>query len=222
MLNRNSQSDEKSVAGTGDWLQRRSVALQIGLVLGSAHLLFVLANVIGVIYYQERRWIMFWTLCGYLDFPVSLLLSKVILPVFSPMITPYDPYLVSSRGPIFTIFLLFHTIIGSVWYCILPVLLQKAAQKITATTAGAIAAGVMMIIPVFANWLQLLRFIGGNTPATSIGLNSVLPAVWVVLFIWLLFTNVRRMRLCWLFCLTPAVFYYLVADVYYCILRNSH
>jgi cellulose synthase/poly-beta-1,6-N-acetylglucosamine synthase-like glycosyltransferase len=30
------------------------------------------------------------------------------------------------------------------------------------------------------------------------------------------------MRLCWLFCLTPAVFYYLVADVYYCILRNSH
>lgn len=84
MLNRDIQSDEGSVAVTGDWLQRRSAALQIGLVIGFAHLFFIVANVIGAIYYHEERWHMFWTLCGYLDFPVSLLLSEVILPVFSP------------------------------------------------------------------------------------------------------------------------------------------
>jgi hypothetical protein len=221
VLNRDSQGEEKSVPAR-DWFQRRSPAFQIGLVLASAHLLFVAANVIGAISYHERHWSLFWTICGYLDFPVSLLLSKVILPVFSPMITRYDPYLVSSRGPIFTIFLLFHIVIGSVWYCFLPVLLQKAAQKITVTTAGAIAACVMMIIPIPANWLQFLRFIGDNTSATNVGLNSVLPAVWIILFLWLFITNNRRVRLCWLFCLSPAVFYYLVADIYYYVLRNGN
>jgi hypothetical protein len=221
MPKRNSQSDVKSVTVTSDRLQRRSAALQIGLVLGFTHLFFVVANVIGVIYYHEEQWPMFWTLCGYLDFPVSLLLSQVILPVFSPLITRYDPFLVSSHGLIFTIFLLFHTIIGSAWYCFLPVLVQKAARRITTTTAGAFAAGVLMTIPIFANWIQLLRFIGGNTSIIDVGLNSVLPAIWVVLFIWVFITNARRKRLCWLLCLAPAVFYYLIVDIYYYILRHS-
>jgi hypothetical protein len=220
VLNRDNQSDSKSVAVTGDWLKKNSVAIKIGLILGFTHLFFVLANVVGAIYYHEGRWPLFWILCGYLDFPVSLLLSRGILPVFSPVFTPYDPYLVASRGPIFTIFLLFHTIVGSAWYLFLPVIIQKAAQKITTTTAGAITAGIMMIIPILANWIRLLLFAGKNISATNIGLNSIMPAVWLFLFAWLFITNNRKKRVCWLLCLTPAVFYYLAADIYFILRIN--
>lgn len=221
MLNRESQSDGKPVAVAGDWLQRRSVAFQIGLVLGLSHLLFILANIIGAIYYQEEHWHFFWILCGYLDFPVSLLLSKAILPVLSPVITRYDPYLAATGGVMFKIFLMFHLIIGSIWYCVLPTLVQKAAQKITTTRTGAIAAGIMMIIPIPANWFQLLRSIGGHISTTNFVLNSVLPGIWTVLFVWLFIINVRRKRLCWLLCLIPAVFCYLAGDIRYFILVHG-
>jgi hypothetical protein len=77
----------------------------------------------------------------------------------------------------------------------------------------------MMIIPVPSHWLQLLRFIGGDTKPTAIGLNSVLPAVWLILFIWLFITNVKQKAMLWLLCLVPPVFYYLILDLYYYMLR---
>lgn len=229
MLNRHSQCKEQPrtyfgflSAYGGVWRSISKIsaglAFKVGLILGSVHLLFILANVFDIIRSNEGRWNMFWTLCGYIDFPVSLLLSKVILPVFSPFFVRGDPYLAAGRSlQIFLIFFLFHTLVGSGWYFALPILISKAAVKITSTTKAAVAAAAMMIIPIPSHWLQLLRFIGYNTAPTAIGLNSILPGAWTAIFIWLLVINAQRKVLLWLVCLAPFVFYYLVQDLYYCI-----
>jgi hypothetical protein len=225
VLNRRSQIEDKPIARSclptgrrgGGWLERRSLAFKVGLLLGSVHLLFVLASVIDIIHHQEGRWHMFWILCGYIDFPVTLLLSKVILPVFSPFFIRGDPYLAAGHSlQIFLIFSLFHTLVGSGWYFALPILISKAAVKIASTAKAAVAAAAMMIIPIPAHWLQLIRFFGRDTAPTAIGLNALLPGVWTILFVWLLVTNVRRKALLWLVCLVPFVFYYLAQDLYYC------
>lgn len=218
MLNRHSQSEGESAAASRGPIKRRSLAFKVGLILGSVHLLFILANIIEIIRHNEGQWHMFWTLCGYIDFPVTLLLSKVILPVLSVFFTRGDPYLAANYSlQFFLIFTLFHAMLGSGWYFALPILISKAAAKIASTKKAAVAAAVMMIIPILAHWLQLLRFIGYDTAPTAIGLNAILPGVWTAIFIWLLFTNARQKVLLWLVCLAPFVFYYLAQDLYYCI-----
>lgn len=215
MLDRHSQSEDEPIAASRGSIKRYSLAFKIGVILGSVHLFFVLASVIDIIRRDEGQWHMFWTLCGYIDFPVTLLLSKVILPIVSIFFIHADPYLASRILQIFLIFLLFHAIVGSLWYFALPILISKAATKIASTKKAAVAVAVMIIIPVLAHWLQLLRFIGYDTAPTAIGLNAILPAVWTALFILLLITNAKRKAVLWLLCLVPFVFYYLAQDLYY-------
>ena len=216
MLNWHSEYGDKSTAKTRGWLEKQSWAFHIGLLIGSTHMLFMLANIVYIVHHNDGHWHMFWILCGYIDFPVSLLLSKVILPVFSHFFTNRDPYIAAVyNSPMFVIFSLFHILVGSAWYFALPVLVHKVSRKIAATTTGAVAVAAMMIIPIPSNWLQLLRFIGHDTAPIAIGLNSILPCVWTALLLWLFLTNPRRKVLLWLFCLAPPVFYYLVQDLYY-------
>jgi hypothetical protein len=222
VFNRHSEHGERSTAKPCGWLEKQSWAFQIGLLIGAAHMLFMIMTVVYIIRHHEGRWHMFWILCGYIDFPVSLLLPKVILPVLSPLFTHADPYLAARyNSPLFAVFSLFHILVGSGWYFALPILVHKASRKITATTAGAAAAAAMMIIPIPSNWLQLLRFIGNDTTSVAIGLNSILPCIWTVLLVWLFVANPRRKVLLWLFCLAPPVFYYLVRDLYYYTLLTS-
>jgi hypothetical protein len=216
VLNQHSECSDMPTAAPRGWLERQSWAFQVGLLIGTVHMLFMLMTIIYIINHHEGRWNMFWMLCGYIDYPVSLLLPKIILPALSHFFTRGDPYLVSGRNlPIFLIFSIFHILIGSAWYFALPIIVHKVSKKITATTAGALAAATMIIIPIPSHWLQLLRFIGGDTKPIAIGLNCILPAVWIILFIWLFLTNAKRTATLWLFCLTPVVFYYLAQDLSY-------
>ncbi len=217
MLNQHGKSREQSLAAGGGLAMKLSPAFRAGLVLGSLHLFFVLANVIDITRRQEGQWNMFWILCGYIDFPVTLLLSRIIVPIATPMFAHGEPYLAGGHGAMFIIFLLFHSIVGSVWYFALPFLISKASLKIASTKKAVAAAAALMIIPVPAHWLQLIRFFGRDTAPTAIVLNSVPPAVWTALFIWLLVINVRRKVLLWLLLLAPFVFCYLAQDLYYCI-----
>ena len=202
------------------WFERQSWVFQAGLLIGAVHFLFMLMNIVYIINHHEGRWHMFWIVCGYIDYPVSLLLPKVILPVLSPLFERGDPYLASAHSfQIFLIFSLFHIVVGSAWYFALPILIHKAAKKITVTITGSLAAAAMMFIPIPSHWMQLLKFFGGNTGQTSIGVNSVLPGLWVILFIWLFITNVKRKAILWLLCMLPVVFYYLTQDIFYYTLR---
>ena len=223
MLNQHNECKDMPTAASRGWLERQSWAFQAGLLIGSVHMLFMLMNIIYMINHHEGRWHLFWIVCGYIDYPVSLALPKVILPALSHFFTRGDPYLASARNlPIFLIFSLFHILIGSAWYFALPILIHKVSKKITATTTEAWTAATMMIIPIPSHWLQLLRFIGADTKPSAIGLNCVLPVVWILLFIWLFLTNTKRMAILWLFCLMPAVFYYLARDISYYISLPGH
>lgn len=222
MLNRHSEYGENSSAGSRGWLERRSWAFQTGLLIGAAHMLFMIMTIVYIIRHHEGHWHMFWILCGYIDFPVSLLLPKVILPVLSPFFTHTEPYLAARyNSPLFVVFSLFHILVGSGWYFALPILVHNASRKIAATVTGAVAVAVMTIIPIPSHWLQLLRFICYDAKSVAIGLNSILPCIWTVLLVWLFVTNPRRKAQLWLFCLAPPVFYYLVRDLYYHTLLTS-
>jgi hypothetical protein len=220
VFNRHSDCKNTPAAVPRDWFDKQSWAFQAGLLIGATHFLFMLMNIIYMINHHDGRWHMFWIVCGYIDYPVSLLLPEIILPFLFPIFAYGDPYLASAYSlPIFLIFSLFHILVGSAWYFALPVLVYNASKKISAATTETWAAASLMIIPIPSHWLQLLRFITGNTSQTTIGLNSVFPAVWIILFIWLFLTNIKRKVTLWLLCLLPAVFYYLIHDIYFYTLR---
>jgi hypothetical protein len=220
VLNQHSECKDMPSVVYRDWMERQSWAFQAGLLIGTTHMLFMLMSIIYIISHHEGQWHMFWIVCGYIDYPVLLLLPKVILPVLWSTFASGDPYLASGHSlQLFLIFSLFYTLVGSAWYFALPILVHKVSKKITATTTGAWAAATMMVIPIPSHWLQLLRFIGGDTKPTAIGLNSVLPATWIILFVWLFFINVKRKAMLWLLCLVPPVFYYLILDLHYYMLR---
>jgi hypothetical protein len=220
VLNQHSECKDTPTIVPRDWMERQSWAFQAGLLIGVTHMLFMLMSIIYIISHHEGQWHMFWIVSGYIDYPVSLLLPKAILPALSHFFVQGDPYLASARSlQIFLIFSLFHVLVGSAWYFALPVLIHKISKKITTTTTGALTAAAMIIIPIPSHWLQLLRFVGGDTKQTTIGFNSVLPAVWIILFIWLFLVSVKRKAMLWLLCLLPPVFYYLILDLYYYMLR---
>ncbi len=202
-------------------LKERSWGFRIGLFLACLHFTFFVSNALYMIEHNEGRWHMFWILCGYADFPVSLLLTKVILPVLFPggPLHLRDPFMATNASTLM-VFALFYAVVGTAWYFALPILVHKASRKIATTTTGAVAVAAMMIIPIFAHWLQLLRFIGYDTKPVAIGLNSILPCVWTALLVWLFLTSARRKVLLWLFCLAPPVFYYLAQDLYYMLRTN--
>ncbi len=213
---------KEPLAVTRGWLERQSWAFQAGLLIGAIHMLFMLMNIFYIINHHEGRWHMFWILCGYIDYPVSLLLPKIILPVLSPLFTRENPYLASGHSlQIFLIFSIFHIFIGSAWYFAFPTLIRKASVKISATTAGALMTALLILIPIPSHWLQFLRFAAGNTTQTAISLNSIFPALWIILFISLFLINTKRKILLWLLCLIPPVFYYLAVDLFYYISRNG-
>ena len=196
------------------WLKKRSWGFKIGLFLASLHFVFFVLNTLYMIAYHDPRWHMFWIICGYADFPVSLLLTQVILPAFFHGSPLQDPYLLRDTSTM-TVFLLFYAVVGTVWYFFLPILIEKAGKKI-ATGAWTLAAAVtMMIIPILAHWLQLLRFAAGDADCFAPRLYSILPAIWTVLLVWLYFATARRKSVLWLLLLMPFVFCYFLRDLYY-------
>ena len=200
--------------GTPSILNKYSWGFKIGLFLAASHFTIFTLNTIYMIVYNDPRWHMIWIMCDYIDFPVSLLLTQIILPLFFPGPIWYDPYLDRSLSAMMT-FLAFYAVAGSAWYFFLPILLEKAGKRIAAGPGTFTLAVVLMIIPIFANWLQFLRFATGHTPLFAPGLYSILPAIWTGLFIWLYFASAGKKVVLWLLLLAPFVFFYFVRDLYY-------
>jgi hypothetical protein len=164
---------------------------------------------------------MFWIFCAYADFPVSLLLTKIILPLFFRGGILYDPYMDRSMPAMMT-FAIFYAVAGTTWYFFLPVLAEKAAKKIAASAWTTALVVMIMIIPIFAHWLQLLRFASHEAKCFVPGLYSILPAIWIILLAWLYFARARRKVTLWLLLLAPPVFFYFVRDLYYYVVYVHH
>ena len=194
-------------------LKEHSWGFRIGLFLACLHFAFFVSNALYMIEHNEGRWHMFWILCGYADFPVSLLLTKVILPVLFRGGPLQDPFMATNASTLM-VFALFYAVVGTAWYFCLPILLEKAGKKIAATALTLTAAVAIMLIPIFTHWLQLLRFIARDVKSLAPVFNSILPAIWTALLVWLFFATARKKSVLWLLLLTPFVFYYFVRDLY--------
>ena len=200
----------KSVIG----LKPVSPAFAIGLVLAVLYVFFVGLNIIEMLDRPEEQWWMFWTFLDYLNFPVSLLLRFVILPIYSVSFFVREPYIDRSRLTL-GIFITFNLVVGGVWYFCLPFLLDKFSKKFASDITKKTAVILLAIIPIFCHWLQLLKHITGKTRCFSPVLNSWLPIIWTALFIWLYYVSGWKKKLLWLLCLVPAVFFYFVHDLHY-------
>ena len=194
--------------------RKLSTGLKMGILLAALHFFFILISIIDMIHNDNEPWHMFWMFLGYVDFPLSLLLPLVILPAYKTMLGITLPYL-QGGAVMFVTFVVFHVGLGSLWYLFLPVLLEKLGKKIAVSAVGITLSILLMLLPIFSNWLQLLKFIGGSISCFNPVINSFLPACWVVLFIWLYFINLRRKRTLWLLILAPHVFFYFIQDLYY-------
>ena len=196
------------------WLKERSWGFKAGLILGGTHFLIFVLNTLYMVRHYEGRWHMFWILCGYVDFPVSLLLTKIILPVLYRGGPFRDPFM-STRASTLMVFSLFYAIIGTAWYFWLPILIEKVCKKIAKPGWTYGAVGTLMVMPILAHWFQLLRYVTGEAELFVPGLYSILPAVWTALLVWLYFATAGRKTVLWLLILAPLVYYYFVRDLYY-------
>ena len=182
--------------------------------MGGAHLLIFVLNTLYMVRHNEGRWHLYWILCGYVDFPVSLLLTQIILPVLFRGGPLHDPFM-STEASTLMVFALFYSVAGTAWYFWLPILIEKACRRI-ANTGWTFAAVVMLIIiPIFAHWLQLIRYVTGDTDCFVPGLYSILPAIWTAMLVWLYLVTRRRKAVLWLLILAPLVYFYFVRDLYY-------
>ena len=195
-------------------LKKCSLGFKIGLFLAAVHFTLFTLNTVYMIVYHDPQWHMIWIMCDYTDFPVSLLLTQIILPLFFHGGIWYDQYLDRSMSAMVT-FVTFYAVAGTTWYFFLPILLEKAGKRIAAGPGTFAIAVVLMIIPIFAHWLQFLRFATGETPLFAPGLYSILPAIWTGLLIWLYFAAAGKKTVLWLLLLAPFVFFYFVRDLYY-------
>ncbi len=196
------------------WLKERSWGFRAGLFLGGAHFLIFVLNTLYMVRHNEWRWHLYWILCGYVDFPVSLLLTQIILPVLFHGGPFRDPFL-SREASTLMVFSLFYAVVGTAWYFWLPILIEKVGRRIAnpGWTFGGVV--VLTIIPIFAHWLQLIRYVTGEADIFVPGLYSILPVIWTTLLVWLYFATARRKAVWWLLILAPFVYYYFVRDVYY-------
>jgi hypothetical protein len=193
-----------------------SLGFKIGFILAVTYFFLIAFSIIYMLWKPGEPWHMFWVLLDYLDFPVSLLLTHVILWIYSAGFSISAPYLIG--GPLmFITFCAFHLVVGTIWYFYLPILLEKVSRTIAINVTGRITVILLMITPILSYWLQLAKFLPHNVPRFTPWTNSWLPVLWVALFIWLYSANSQRKRALWLLCLTPFVFSYLAYDLYYCI-----
>ncbi|MBN2019076.1 MAG: hypothetical protein JW749_02490 [Sedimentisphaerales bacterium] len=202
------------------WPKEYSTGFKAGLFLASAHLLLFVWNTLYMVWHDEGRWHIYWILCGYIDFPVSLLLTEVILPVLFR--NPFNDPFMSTTIQTLMIFTMFYSFVGTAWYFWLPILIEKAGRKIATTRLTFWAVAVLIFLPIFAHWFQLLRFAGGNSQCFVPGLYSVLPAVWTFLFAVLFFATKWRKTVLWLLLLAPFIYFYCVRDLYYYITLLRH
>ena len=207
--------------GVPSILNKYSWGFKIGLFLAASHFTIFTLNTIYMFVYNDPQWHMIWIMCGYIDFPVSLLLTQIILPLFFPGPIMYDPYLDRSLSAMLT-FLTFYAVASSAWFFFLPVLLEKAGKRIAAGSGTFTIAVVIMIIPIFAHWLQFLRFATGHTSLLAPGLYSILPAIWTGLLVWLYSATAGKKVVLWLLLLSPFVFFYFIRDLYYYKILNHN
>ena len=217
----NTHPNNGVMIGVPSILNKYSWGFKIGLFLAAAHFTLLSLNTIYMIMFHDPQWHMIWIMCDYVDFPVSLLLTQIILPLFFPGPVWYDPYLDRSLSAMMT-FGAFYAIVGTTWYFFLPILLEKAGKRIAAGPGTFTIAVFLMIIPIFAHWFQFLRFATGHTSLLAPGLYSILPAIWTGLFIWIYFATARKKVTLWLLILAPFIFFYFVRDLYYYKILNHH
>ena len=194
--------------------KKLSLGLRIGMLLAAVHFFFILISIIDMVHNGNEPWHMFWIFLGYVDFPVSILLPVVILPIYKAAFGITLPYLTGGMLMPLT-FTIFHLGLGSLWYLFLPVILEKLSKKISTSVTGITLSILLMLLPIFSKWLQLLKFIGGSASCFSPAINSLAPIFWTAFLIWLFLVNSQKKRVLWLLLLSPFVFFYLVHDLYY-------
>ena len=106
------------------WIKEKRVSFKIGLFLAALHFIFsifVAYDVIG--WSQNAQWQFYWEFPFTIDFPISIIYKLAFyLPIdFSLSFLPYP----ISEFRSFILPFILHSIIGTLWYFCLPLLLAK-------------------------------------------------------------------------------------------------
>jgi hypothetical protein len=115
---------------TPDWFKRRRLAFKIGLSLGLLHLIFSLF--VGhqvIVWSQNAQWQFYWTVPFVVDFPISAVYILAFRIPFRDFSIPFLPYPVSEVRSFIMPFLL-HSVLGTIWYFCLPMLLKTIFCRI--------------------------------------------------------------------------------------------
>lgn len=110
------------------WFKEKRVSFKIGLFLAVLHFifsLFVANDVIG--WSQNAQWQFYWEFPFTVDFPISIIYKLAFyLPIdFSFTFLPYP----ISEFRSFILPFLLHSIIGTIWYFYLPILVANFFRR---------------------------------------------------------------------------------------------
>lgn len=188
----------------------------VGIFAAAVHAAIVGAFIFNLAHSARGHWQSRWLVCHFIDWPVSLLLKYVILPIV-PDLSMGGGFSAYPLGEVrdFLVPGFFYLVLGSLWYFYLPGLLVRVSGRISTVLYCRVAAIFLMVSCVISSWFGILVWSDASRLYLSPFFNGSLCVVWVIVFIFLYFANSRKKVTLWLLFLVPFVFYNLCYDVYF-------
>lgn len=206
------QIEEYRTKKTYNQLQN-PLLFRFGLFLAILHILCVI-YVIAEVLADKPLGELIWLLLGYIDFPLSLLYGKVlhqIIPEFNIDFLNVLPHAMGSFL-FFWLPVLFHGLIGTLWFFFLPYLIYKITKWLSTNRFTAVINGVLFLFPMLCSWLELLYECVFDSYKFLVFLHSGLISTWLALIIILLFQKIKKPVLFHL-CFLPFVVWFLARDI---------
>lgn len=200
----------------------------LGAVLAILHFIYVAKIVIwiGTASGAELgQCQMVWCEPGYIDFPISLVVGMFLQLPFDIDIDILSilPYEMGSLT-LFWIPALFHGIIGTLFYFLLPTLIWKTAKWLSQINRNAFVHVILLIVPILcavSAFTNLPKKILPPPFNTELWIQSGWIVLWLLLLIYVIFTQRHhRRRALFHFVLLPFVLWFPARAVMFEVIAN--
>ena len=174
---------------------KNPLSFKIGIFLAILHLGYIGYMIISIITLegaQLAQWEMSWILPGHLDFPLSLILGKVLFYIIPEMDVDFLAILPLPMGSLLYFWLpvIFHGVIGTVWYFFLPNIIHRLSALQSEKKWDRIIYGFLWLSPLLCSFSDFA--LSGLPIRTSILFQGILLSLSFLVLLYFLAVGQRR------------------------------
>ena len=218
----------RSLLAIADGLKKRPGLFYSGIGLAILHVLYVVKIVFWICTASGAdlgQWQMIWCKLGYVDFPISLIVGIFLQAPFDVnvdflyILPPQMDSLISFWIPA-----LFHGIVGTLFYFLLPTIIWKFAKWFSQMNRNAVIHGILLTLPILCAISEFTGFPIHFLPRpfnTRLLVQSGWVGLWLLLLICaVLAQKQNRLRALLHFAAFPFVIWFLLRAVMFTVITN--